>query len=71
MPKYAIAFISPDEKRPLRHHIIDAADKETALKQFFTQELTGFYSNDGQGYHYFKEDFLDKTAGLGSMLPVE
>jgi ABC-type sugar transport system substrate-binding protein len=71
MPKYAVAFITPDEKHPLRQRIIEAADKETALKQFFTQDLTGFYSNDSQGFHYFKEDFLDKAAGQGSILTFE
>ena len=71
MPKYSIAFVTPEEKKPLRHQLIESVDEDAALKEFFKKHITEFYSNDEQGYYYFKEDFFDKTSSLGSLITVE
>jgi hypothetical protein len=69
MPKFSIAFISPGPEKPLRHRIIEESDQETAVRKFFEEETVEFYSNDDQGYHYFKEDFFD--ASTGSLITLE
>ena len=71
MPKFAVAFVAPTEKSPLRHRIMDAADKETALRSFFSDEAAEFYSNDENGYMYFREDFSDATNPGGSIISLE
>ncbi len=71
MPKFSIAFISSAEQKPLRHRIIEAEDRESALKTFFSEEVNEFYSSDDQGYYYFKDDFTDKSAGLGSVIQID
>jgi hypothetical protein len=71
MPKFAIAFAVPEEKNILRHRLIDSADKETALRQFFNEEIVQYYSNDDQGYFYFKEDFYDSNDPSGSIIACE
>lgn len=63
MPKFAIAFVMPSAEEQLHHRIIETSDKETALKKFFDEEMIKFYSNDEQGYFYFKEDFADTSSG--------
>jgi guanylate kinase len=68
MPKYAIAFISPAETNELRHSIIESPDKDTALRQFFAQEVSELYSSDEQGYYYFREDFYDELVRSGSII---
>ena len=68
MPKFSIAFVAPADAKPLRHRIIESADQESALKTFFEEETGDFYSNDEQGYFYFKDDFLDASNGLGSVI---
>ena len=71
MAKYAIAFVTPEVKKPLRHRIVESTDQEAALKKFFDEETARFYSTDEQGYYYFKEDFFDELAGGGSILVCE
>lgn len=71
MPKFAIAFVTPEERNQLRHRIIDAADQDTALKTFFADEVQGYYSEDDQGFYYFKEDFFDKTSGCGNIIQCD
>ncbi len=71
MPRFAIAFIAPADTKPLRHRIIESADQESALKTFFDEEASDFYSNDEQGYFYFKEDFFDSSNGVGSVVAFE
>jgi len=71
MPKYAIAFIVPDKSSPsVRHRILEGDDKETALRRFFDDELKDFYSEDNQGFFYFKEDFYDDRTQSGSIIEV-
>jgi hypothetical protein len=68
MPKFSIAFISPETEKPLKHRIIESDDQESALKKFFEEETVAYYSNDEQGYHYFKEDFFDPSNGMGNII---
>jgi hypothetical protein len=71
MSKFSIAFVAPEEEKPLKHRILESNDQETALKLFFEEEISEFYSNDDQGYHYFKEDFFDTSTGVGSIITCE
>ena len=68
MPKYAVAFITPSEKGVLKHALVEGPDRDSALKTFFTNEAGEYYSNDEQGYYYFKEDFFDDTLPSGSII---
>lgn len=68
MPKYSIAFVVPDEKSQLRHRVVESANEEEALRDFFNNETLDLYSNDDQGFYYFKEDFYDKSAQYGSII---
>jgi hypothetical protein len=69
MPKFSIAFVEP-EQNSLKHKIIEAADKDVALKTFFTEEASANYSADDQGYFYFKEDFFDEATSAGSIISL-
>lgn len=69
MTKYSIAFISPETK--LIHEIIDAENQEEALKDFFYSTRMLCYSNDDDGYYYFKEDFSDHTQKDGSIIELK
>jgi hypothetical protein len=71
MPKFSIAFVAPTAENALRHCIIESPDKDSALKEFFAKEVSEFYSGNEQGYHYFKEDFLDSKAASGSIIQCE
>ena len=71
MPKYSVVFIAPGEKNKLIHRIIESPDQDSALKTFFSEETTEFYSNDEQGYFYFKEDFFDTSNPSGSIILCE
>jgi len=68
MPKFSIAFATTSDAKPLIHQLIEADDKETALKEFFTAGAAEFYSANDQGYHYFKEDFSDRKTPAGSII---
>lgn len=70
MPKYAVAFIVPSETSQLRHRVLDGENKDTALRKFFTEEASEYYSNDEQGFYYFKEDFFDETSSTGSIIEL-
>lgn len=70
MPRFAIAFAATAEKNPLRHTIVEAADQDVALRMFFDQEMLDMYSNDDQGYFYFKDDFADKASGIGNSIAL-
>jgi hypothetical protein len=67
MSNYAIAFVVNSQ---LRHRIVEADNKETALRRFFDEELKDFYSEDDQGFFYFKEDFADDRSRIGSIIEV-
>ena len=70
MPRYAIAFVAPTQNGQLIHRIIENESRDTALKSFFSESVSEFYSNDDQGYHYFKDDFFDDTNPGGSIIEV-
>jgi hypothetical protein len=71
MPKYAIAFMIPASRSPLKHRIIEGRDRDTALRTFFDEEVSEFYTADDQGFYYFKDDFFDDVSPGGSMLTCE
>jgi len=71
MPKFAIAFVTPTKEGVLKHRIIESADRDSALKLFFNEDVCEYYSPDEQGYHYFKEDFFDTAVNNGSILECE
>jgi hypothetical protein len=71
MSKFSIAFVTPSEKSQLRHRIIESVNQESALKAFFNEEAADCYSEDDQGFFYFKEDFFDKTTPSGSVIQCD
>jgi guanylate kinase len=71
MSKFSIAFIMPAKSNALRHRIIESEDQDSALKSFFSEEASEFYSNDDQGFFYFKEDFFDETNTSGSVIRLD
>ncbi|MBD3317968.1 MAG: hypothetical protein GF344_19460 [Chitinivibrionales bacterium] len=71
MPKFAIAFMVPTGKKPLRHRIVESDDRDAALRDFFNEEVSEYYTADDQGFYYFKDDFFDETSPSGSILTFE
>ena len=71
MSKFSIAFITPSEQSQLRHRIIESVDQESASKTFFNEEAADCYSEDDQGFFYFKEDFFDKIVPSGSVIQCD
>jgi hypothetical protein len=71
MPKFSIAFIAPSKVSTLKHRIVEGQDQDSALKSFFSDEASEFYSDDDQGFFYFKEDFFDETNPSGSVVRCE
>lgn len=70
MPRFAVAFITPTENGQLIHRLVESQDKESALRSFFSESVSEFYSADEQGFHYFKDDFLDDVSVGGSIIEV-
>ena len=70
MLKYTIAFVAPSKTSRLVHQIVEGDNKEAALRQFFNENLKEYYSEDDQGFHYFKEDFEDENAQIGSIIEI-
>jgi len=70
MSKYVIAFVTPTKKIQLRHKIVEGENKDSALKKFFIENASEFYSNDEHGYLDFKEDFFDEANGSGSIIEL-
>lgn len=70
MAYFSIAFVAPDMNATLTHKIVEAEDKTKALRLFFQENAVKFYSNDNQGYHYFKEDFSHPKEPAGSILEI-
>lgn len=68
MPRYAIAVISSKSK--VVHKIVEGEGRDAALKKFFEENMADQYSNDDQGYYYFKEDYFDPHGPIGSMLEI-
>ncbi len=71
MPKYSIAFIAPSDDKPLKHRIVEGPDSDAALKSFFKEDLSEYYSDNEQGYHYFREDFFDESLSSGSIIQCD
>jgi hypothetical protein len=71
MSKFSIAFIAPTKLSPLRHKIVEGQDQDSALRAFFSEEASEFYSDDDQGFFYFKEDFFDETNASGNVIRCE
>ncbi|OGS36459.1 MAG: hypothetical protein A2293_00040 [Elusimicrobia bacterium RIFOXYB2_FULL_49_7] len=63
MNKYSIAFLSPGNN--LLHRIVMAKNEEEALRTFFNEIKLASYTQDDEGFFYFKEDFTfgDRPAG--------
>ncbi len=70
MPRFAVAFVTPSENSQLVHRILEGESKDSVLKSFFTETASEYYSNDEQGFHYFKEDFFDDTTAAGSIIEL-
>ena len=70
MAKFSIAFILPADKDPLCHKIVDGETRDAALRKFFNENISEFYSNDDQGFYYFKEDFFDEATATGSIIEL-
>ena len=70
MSKFAIAFIVPSKNTQLCHRIVEGDSKEEALRRFFDEEMKEYYSEDDQGYFYFKEDFFDERSTIGSIVEL-
>ena len=70
MPRFAVAFVTPSENSRLVHRILEGENKDSVLKTFFSETVAEFYSNDEQGFHYFKEDFYDDTTAAGSIIEI-
>ena len=68
MPRYAVAVIAPKNK--ILQKVVDGEGQEDALKKFFAEQMFNHYTNDEQGYFYFKEDYFDPQEPLGSVLEV-
>ena len=68
MPRYAIAFISP--KPGLIHQVVEMDSRESALRYFFNTYVSQGYSQDSEGFSYFKEDFADAENPLGNILEI-
>jgi hypothetical protein len=70
MPRFAVAFITPTSSARLIHKIIESDTKDAALRKFFADTIAEHYSNDEQGFYYFKEDFYDEETGAGSLIEI-
>ncbi len=68
MPNFSIVFVAPVETNQLKHRIIESGDKDSALKTFFMEEIIEYYSDDEQGFFYFKQDFFDPSNPSGSII---
>lgn len=71
MPRFAVAFMTPSTSGKLIHRIMEGETRDSALKAFFNESVSELYSNDEQGFHYFKEDFFDETTPGGSIIELQ
>jgi hypothetical protein len=71
MSKYSIAFVVPSKScSQICHRIVEGDTREAALRRFFDEELKAYYSEDEQGFFYFKEDFFDDRTPAGSIIEI-
>lgn len=68
MNKYSIAFISPGNN--LLHRIVMAKTEEEALITFFREIKLASYTQDDEGFYYFKEDFTFGERPAGSVIKL-
>ncbi len=71
MPKYSVVFMAPVEKNQLNHRIIESEDQESALRAFFSEGIAEYYTDDEQGFFYFKQDFLDSEDPSGNIILLD
>ena len=69
MNKFSIAFISPGNN--LLHRIIMAKTEDEALRLFFQEINLASYSQDDDGFYYFKEDFNFGERPAGSIIKID
>ncbi len=69
MNKYSIAFISPGNN--LLHRIVRAKSEDEALQTFFKEIKLASYTQDDDGFFYFKEDFNFGERPAGSILQTD
>jgi hypothetical protein len=67
MPRFAVSFFS--DLHGMQATLVDASDREGALKKFFEKEVKE-YTKNGEGFAYFKEDFQDDTRPLGAVVEI-
>ncbi|MDR2577303.1 MAG: hypothetical protein LBC70_00630 [Chitinispirillales bacterium] len=70
MSKYAIAFITPSKRIQLCHKIVEGDSRDSALRRFFGENASEYYSDDEKGFLYFKEDFYDEASPAGSIIEL-
>ena len=68
MPKYAIAFVNADDQ--LVHRLVELDTRDAALRFFFQNYASQGYTNDEEGFNYFKEDFFESESPAGSILEI-
>jgi hypothetical protein len=68
MNKYSIAFISPGGN--LLHRLVMAKNEDEALRTFFKEVNLASYSQDEDGFYYFKEDFSYGERPAGNILQI-
>ncbi len=68
MPKYVIAFMNADSL--LIHQLVELDTRDAALRFFFQNYAATGYSNDEEGFNYFKEDFFESDKPAGSILDL-
>ena len=68
MPQYAVAFHDPQSGCSLK--LVQAEDRAAALRQFFDQGVEG-YSQDAEGWAWFREDFEDAECPSGSIAEIQ
>lgn len=71
MSRFAIAFVTPSDTAHLIHSIVEDETRDLALRKFFSESVSEFYSNDEQGFHYFKDDFFDDQTPTGSIIALQ
>jgi hypothetical protein len=68
MNKYSIAFLSPGNN--LLHRIVMAKNEDEALLTFFREIKLASYTQDDEGFYYFKEDFSFGERPAGSVIKL-
>jgi hypothetical protein len=72
MNRYSIAFISPGNN--LLHRVVFAKTEDEAMRLFFNEIKLASYTQDDDGFFYFREDFNYTKQGerpAGSIIKVE